>query len=173
MNHKLKSFGTSSIIAPNSSGSWVEYTSKEDIEACCQQENSQHFSQTTLTPFMISPLVDIFGYLAQGPATYSVIDGSFVPPPGTNPYAVKLLSELNMDAAVREATPMRVVFLSKNILKDGGRGVSSLLLAHLGLLFPISLLVLTTKWSLHLTQLWQISLMQPATPLFDGSLGQT
>jgi hypothetical protein len=110
MNQKMKSFGTSKIIAPNSSGSWVEFTSKEDIEAGCQQENSQRFSQTESTPFMTSPLIDIFGYLAQGPAADSVLDGSFVPPPGTDPYAVKLLAELKMAAAVREAPPMRVVF---------------------------------------------------------------
>jgi hypothetical protein len=34
--HKLKSFGTSRIIAPDSDGEWVEHTSKEDIEAGCQ-----------------------------------------------------------------------------------------------------------------------------------------
>jgi hypothetical protein len=75
--HKLKSFGTSRIIAPDSSGEWVEHTLKEAIEAGCQWENSRPFSQTADTPFMQSPLLEDFGYLAQDPATRQVLNGSY------------------------------------------------------------------------------------------------
>ena len=78
--HKLKSFGTSRIIAPDSTVEWMEQTSKDKIEAGCTWENSRCFSQTSETPFMTSPLVEDFGYLAQGPATAAVLDGSYVPP---------------------------------------------------------------------------------------------
>jgi hypothetical protein len=108
--NKLKSFGTSRVIAPDSTGEWVELTSREDIEAGCQWENSRRFSQTSSTPFMTSPLLDDFGYLALGPATAAVLDGSYVPPPGTDIYARKLLLELKMDPAVAAAPPMKVIF---------------------------------------------------------------
>ena len=74
--HKLKSFGTSRIIAPDSTGVWIEQTSKEDIEAGCTWENSRRFSQTSETYFMTSPLVEDFGYLTQGSATAALLDGS-------------------------------------------------------------------------------------------------
>jgi hypothetical protein len=80
MNHKLKSFGTSKVLAPDAQGQRTECTSKEDIEQGCQEENSQRFSQTKDTPFMSSPLVDDFGYLALGPAALTVLDGSYIPP---------------------------------------------------------------------------------------------
>jgi hypothetical protein len=35
MNHKVETFGTSRIIAPNKEGHWVECTAQEDIEAGC------------------------------------------------------------------------------------------------------------------------------------------
>jgi hypothetical protein len=56
VTHKLKSFGTCRIIAPDSSGEWVEHISKEDIEAGCQWENSRRFSQiaSTYDPLLAS-----------------------------------------------------------------------------------------------------------------------
>jgi hypothetical protein len=77
MNHnKLKSFGTSRIVAPDADGTWVEFTSQDDIEAGCKWENSCRFSQTSPTPYMTWPLVEDFGYLAQGPATQAVLAGT-------------------------------------------------------------------------------------------------
>jgi hypothetical protein len=81
MNRKIKSLGTSKVIAPDSTGQWIECTPQEEIEAGCQQENSQRLSQTSSTPFMTSPLVEDFGYLAQGPSTLAVLEGTYAPPP--------------------------------------------------------------------------------------------
>jgi hypothetical protein len=89
----------------------VEFTSKEDIEAGCQWENDQCFSQTSSTPFKKSPLLDAFGYLTQGPTAAAVLDGTYVPPAGTNIYAQKLLKQLKMlDPKVASAPPMKVIF---------------------------------------------------------------
>ena len=82
--HKLE-FGTSRIIAPDSTGKWIEQTLKDEIEARCTWENSRRFLQISATPVMTSPLVDDFGYLAQGPATSAVLDGSYVPPQASMP----------------------------------------------------------------------------------------
>ena len=108
--HKLKSFGTSRIIAPDSTGVWIEQISKDEIEGGCTWENSRRFSQTSATPFMTSPLVEDFGYLAQGSATAAILDGSYVPPPSTDVYAQKLLRELRMDPAVAASPPINVLF---------------------------------------------------------------
>ena len=59
----------------------------------------------------ICSCIGIFGYLlAQGSATSAVLDGSYVPLPGTDVYAQKLFRELRMDPAVAEAPPRNVVF---------------------------------------------------------------
>jgi hypothetical protein len=79
-DHKLKSFGTSKVLAPDAHGQWIECTSKENIEQGCQEENSLCFSQTNDTPFMASPLVDDFGCLALGQAASAVLEGSYTPP---------------------------------------------------------------------------------------------
>jgi hypothetical protein len=111
MNRKLKSLGgTSKVITLDSTGQWIECTTQEDIEAGCQQENSQYFSQTTSTPFMTSPLVEDSGYLAQGPSTLAVLEGTYAPPPDTDIYACKLLRQLQMDPHVAAAPPMEVTF---------------------------------------------------------------
>jgi hypothetical protein len=110
MNRKIKSLGTSKVIAPDSTSQWIECTTQEDIEAGCQQENSQRFSQTSSTPFMTSPLVEDFGYLAQGPSTLAVLEGKYAPPPGTDIYACKLLRQLQMDPQVTAAPPMKDMF---------------------------------------------------------------
>ena len=105
--HKLKSFSTFRIIAPDSNGNWAEQTLKEDVEASSTWENSRRFSQTSLNPFVMSPLIDDFGHLALGPANSAALDSSCAHPPGTGTRAQrKLFSKLRIDPAVATAPPM-------------------------------------------------------------------
>jgi hypothetical protein len=57
-------------------------------------ENDGRFSQSESTPPMTSPLVDDFGYLGDTPVAEAVLDGTYVAPKGTDPYAVKLLAQM-------------------------------------------------------------------------------
>jgi hypothetical protein len=59
---------------------------------------------------MTSPLVDDFGYLALGPAASADLYGSYLPPPGTDVYARKLLAQLKMHSKVVASPPMKVTF---------------------------------------------------------------
>ena len=43
-------------------GSSLKYTSKDDIEQACLEENCKKFSQTSNTPAMIGQLADELGY---------------------------------------------------------------------------------------------------------------
>jgi hypothetical protein len=54
---------------------------------------------------MTSPLFEEFGYLAQGPATSEVLNGTYIPPPGTDIYARKLFQELRMDLLSKPRLP--------------------------------------------------------------------
>ena len=43
---------------------------------------------------MQPPLLPIVGYLADGPAVPSILDGTFVPPPGVDQYSLEFIQEL-------------------------------------------------------------------------------
>jgi hypothetical protein len=70
------------------------------------QENERRFNQAKDTPFLVPPLYDLIGPQGIGPHADAVLDGTFVAPPGTDPYAVKLLYQLKKDPAVDQAPPM-------------------------------------------------------------------
>jgi hypothetical protein len=86
----------------DSGGNLVERATKEEVELACMEENEQHFRQANDTPFMKSPLVEDFGYLGIGENARAVLDGTYVPPPGTNAYAVMLLEQLKIPDSIRD-----------------------------------------------------------------------
>jgi hypothetical protein len=83
-----------------------ERTTKDAIEDACIRENSQRFFQSSNTPFMISPLVDDFGYLADTPAAEQVLNGTYQTPDGTDYYAKLLLDQLYIPWEVTKMAPI-------------------------------------------------------------------
>ena len=57
---------------------------------------------------MKAPLVNIYGYLANGKAPMEVINGTFVPPEGTPQYILDFLEVLKMPDAIRELGPVNL-----------------------------------------------------------------
>ena len=55
------------------------------------------------------PFLDDFGYLADTPAVLSVIDGTYVPPAGTDPNLVELLSCLEIPPSIQASSPFPFV----------------------------------------------------------------
>ena len=53
--------------------------------------------------------LDDFGYLADTPAALVVIEGTYVPPIGTDPYLAELLSCLAMLPSIQESPPFPLV----------------------------------------------------------------
>lgn len=56
--------------------------------------------------------------MGTGPAAQSILNGTFVPPEGTDPYAVKLLELLAMPQAIRDAPPVDVSLNVKQFRKS-------------------------------------------------------
>ena len=81
-------------------------TSKEDIEQVCIDENDARFSQSSDTPFMQSPMVDILGHLADTPAAQQILDGSFIVPPEIDLYTRKMIRELRMPHSIQHSQPI-------------------------------------------------------------------
>ena len=67
------------------------------------QENEQSFHQAIDTPFMQSPLVDSFGYLGIRMDAQAVLHGTYQPSPGTDPYVVMLLEQLQIPTQLRSS----------------------------------------------------------------------
>jgi hypothetical protein len=106
VNDKLRSGSVTMVLAPDDDGNWTECTEKFEIETALLQENDRRFNQAKDTPFLVPPLYDLIGPLGIGPHADAVLDGTFVAPPGTDPYAVKLLYQLKKDPVVDQAPPM-------------------------------------------------------------------
>jgi hypothetical protein len=106
VNDKLRSGSVTMVLAPDADGTWTERTEKREIESALLQENERRFNQANDTPFLVPPLYDLIGPLGLGLHADAVLNGTFVAPPGTDPYAVKLLYQLQRDPAVAQAPPM-------------------------------------------------------------------
>jgi hypothetical protein len=83
-------------------GNVVERATKDEVEQACMEENEQRFRQANDTPFMKSPLVEEFGYLGIGENARAVLAGTYVPPQGTNEFAVMLLEQLKIPDSLRQ-----------------------------------------------------------------------
>jgi hypothetical protein len=57
---------------------------KTDIEDVCITENESRFSQSETTPPMMEALLSELGYLADGPAIEDILNGTYIPPDGTD-----------------------------------------------------------------------------------------
>lgn len=89
-----KGGGITSVIAPDGTGSYVELTSKSDMERAIMDENERKYRQASQTPFMVPPLLDDFGYLGIGPNAQSVMTGEYVTPPNVDPFTSKFIDQL-------------------------------------------------------------------------------
>ena len=50
---------------------------------------------------MTSPMVEELGFLGDTPACEAILNGSYIPPPGTDPYMVEFLRELATPTFIR------------------------------------------------------------------------
>jgi hypothetical protein len=105
-----------SVNAPanNSDIDRVECTDKLSIEKAFACEGTRRFSQTIGTPLMQPDFVQRVGYLAELPGAEEILNGTFVPEPGMDPYAVQFLSHLKMETAVSTQPPISKVISTQS-----------------------------------------------------------
>jgi hypothetical protein len=102
------------MVYENDEGGRHKRTTKDAIEDACIRENSSRFFQSSTTPFMISPLVDDFGYLADtAPAAEQVLNGTYQLPDGTDYYAKLLLDQLYIPWEVTKMVPISVAITTE------------------------------------------------------------
>ena len=77
-------------------------TSKEEIERVCINENDARFSQSSDTPLMQPPMLDLLGFLANTNMADQILQGTFQPPENVDLYTKKMLQELPMPEKIRD-----------------------------------------------------------------------
>jgi len=71
------------------------YTEKTDVEQACLEEAGRRFTQANKTPFLHGQLLKDFGEIGvDRPAFKAVLAGTYVPPPGCEPWTIKPLQAL-------------------------------------------------------------------------------
>jgi hypothetical protein len=78
------------------------------IEDACIQQNRYRFFQCWNTPFMVSPLVDGFGYLANTTSGQQVLNGMDPTSDGPDYYARLLLDQFYIPAEVTKLESISV-----------------------------------------------------------------
>jgi hypothetical protein len=105
-----------SVNAPadNSDTDRVKCTNKLSIKQAFACEGTRSFSQTNGTPLMQTDFVQRVGYLAQLTGAEEILNGTFVPEPGLDPYVVQFLSHLKMETAVSNQPPISKVISTQS-----------------------------------------------------------
>jgi hypothetical protein len=104
VNGKLRSGSVSIVLAPDEEGDWTERTENKDSESALLQENERRFNQDHDTTFLVAPVFDLIGPLGIGPHADVILDGTFVAPPDTVPYATKFIYQLKKGTSGRPGT---------------------------------------------------------------------
>jgi hypothetical protein len=114
-NGRLRSGGISSVIAPvGENYDWVEVTDKKRIEQALLDENQRRFNQACDTPFMTHPLYNAVGPLGIGKGAQDILNGTFVFPAGTDPYAAKLIKQLQAPDCISSSEPLSVAITTED-----------------------------------------------------------
>ena len=96
------------LTATNDNGEIFECENEEEMISYMAKLNLPRQQQSIKIPFMTSPLVDIFGYLAKDKVAQAVINGTFMAPADTPKYVLEFLDTLIMPDAIKELGPVDV-----------------------------------------------------------------
>ncbi len=78
----------------------TECSTKEDVEAVLFPVNEAKYKQCNNSPFLQQPLLADFGFDGNTIHTDEVLDGTYVPPPGTDPYTCLLLNHMTRPTTI-------------------------------------------------------------------------
>lgn len=108
-NHDLRSGSITSVIAPHpQTGIRTEFTGKEDIERAALSENERRFNQATDNAFLKEPLLSDVGELGTGPASEAILNGTYLPPLGTDPHVTLLIKHMQRVPGAVNGPPNKI-----------------------------------------------------------------
>jgi len=87
--------GSTTIIqVQGENGSWNDVTDKHTMEQELMASTRRKYTASFHTPFMTPPLVNELGYLATSKAAEEILEGTYRPPKGVDPYTKQLIHQL-------------------------------------------------------------------------------
>ena len=84
---------TATVRNPDGTEEVVELHHKDEMELAALREYETRLRCTEDTPFLTEPLVHKFGYSAMTPSSKEVLQGTFVPPPDTDPHTTRWIEQ--------------------------------------------------------------------------------
>jgi hypothetical protein len=82
---------------------------QESLVQAVAESNLRRQTQTEFTPFRSAPMLEEFGYCGENYKNIqSVLDGTYEPSQGTDPYAIEFIQELEMPDSIRVKGPIDV-----------------------------------------------------------------
>ena len=127
MQGRLQRHATNQIYVNGPQGRTL-VTGKWEMERACIEENDARFSQSEGTPPMTEPLLSELGFLADTPTAWDILNGTYQPTPGTDPYAIQFLQQMHMPDNVK-LNPMPITTVTpesnRKAWKKQKEGVSS------------------------------------------------
>jgi hypothetical protein len=89
-------------VATDQHGNTYDCNSQETMVRAMAKSNSERQQQCVQTPFQMAPLLDVFGFLMDNDekAQQVMMNGTFIPPEGTDSVAVELLETLKMEESI-------------------------------------------------------------------------
>jgi hypothetical protein len=102
MRGKLGTGQVTKVYQTNEDGTQTVCETQETMVNAFFKENDSRFSQSELTPPMLSPLVEDLGYLAETEMADQVLAGCYEPIQEVDRYARELLQELRLPEIVRK-----------------------------------------------------------------------
>jgi hypothetical protein len=73
---------------------------REEINDACIQEDRQWYSQSHTTPFLVTPLLEEFGFFGNQEQIQAVLDGTYQCPEGVDIYTQKCIHELRKPPSI-------------------------------------------------------------------------
>ena len=92
-------------------------TEKEEIEQVLLEVNKEKMHRSAHTSFMTEPLLSDFGYRGDPEIIEQVMDGTYLPPPGTDQYAQELLQEMKRPSPTRNPYHPRTIITTEDHIK--------------------------------------------------------
>ena len=82
----------------NAEGKQVQCTTQELVKAAIHGEISPQFSRAGSAPICNGPMFELLGYGADTEAGVEILEGTFEPPPGTDPATIIILNSFGVKA---------------------------------------------------------------------------
>ena len=117
----FKPHGVTKIEVQDEQGEWIEETTQEGVVQGFIKEAVARGSQTTNTPFMKAPLLNLFWYSASSPSVEAFLRGTFAPPPGVDKYVIKMLPHFALPKHTEEAQKISCLIKSADYAKSWSR----------------------------------------------------